>query len=240
MPFAGLRSHRMTNRRRAVPTPPGADGTAHAADGDKVAEVAWVPLLEISQFIPYALFKPVQRHLDAPSLLTTATRMGRLGAPHRRLRRSCTACGGNRTGEGVVTCAQDLPRTFHRRIAHPGRMRHRDGRSRRRSGGQHCPSWATRLDEAAGRSDCSSAKSAKGQHSSDQTRLQPATHETRPSAPMCSRAASGALPCEPKIGGPGVSTTPSPPQYKSAGQRTLPRGFRCVGGSSGAGSGGPS
>lgn len=29
-----------------------------------VAEVAWVTLSEIPRYIPYGLFKPVQRHLD--------------------------------------------------------------------------------------------------------------------------------------------------------------------------------
>lgn len=38
--------------------------TAHVADTDEIAEVAWVTLPEIPRYIPYGLFKPVQRYLD--------------------------------------------------------------------------------------------------------------------------------------------------------------------------------
>lgn len=76
---------------------------------------------------------------------------------------------GDWTGEGVVTCAQVPPLTLHPRIERPGRVRRNDRRSRRRSGDPHCASQASGLGQPAARPDHSSGKSAKGQHSSDQS-----------------------------------------------------------------------
>ncbi len=77
--------------------------------------------------------------------------------------------GGGWTGKGVVTCAQVPPLMLHPRIERPGRVRRNDRRSRRRSGDPHCPSQATGLGQPAAISNYSSVKSAKGQHSFDQT-----------------------------------------------------------------------
>ncbi|WP_411103434.1 NUDIX hydrolase [Streptomyces sp. cmx-4-9] len=40
-------------------------GTAHVADADEIAEVAWATLAEIPRYVPYGIFEPVQQHLDA-------------------------------------------------------------------------------------------------------------------------------------------------------------------------------
>ncbi|MEV8125362.1 NUDIX hydrolase [Streptomyces sp. NPDC085944] len=40
-------------------------GTAHVADTEELAELAWVAHGEIPQYVPYGLFEPVQEYLDA-------------------------------------------------------------------------------------------------------------------------------------------------------------------------------
>ncbi|MCX5390928.1 NUDIX hydrolase [Streptomyces sp. NBC_00094] len=40
-------------------------GTAHVADAEELAELAWVAPGEIPQYVPYGLFEPVQDYLDA-------------------------------------------------------------------------------------------------------------------------------------------------------------------------------
>lgn len=40
-------------------------GTAHVADAEELAEVAWAAHGEIPEYVPYGLFKPVRQHLDA-------------------------------------------------------------------------------------------------------------------------------------------------------------------------------
>jgi 8-oxo-dGTP diphosphatase len=40
-------------------------GTAHVADGDELDAVEWVKINEISEYVPYPFFGPVQEHLDA-------------------------------------------------------------------------------------------------------------------------------------------------------------------------------
>ncbi|MFE2874272.1 NUDIX hydrolase [Streptomyces roseus] len=60
----GERVHPITGRHVSYTACEVVDGTAHAADTDEVAEVAWVSLPEIPRYIPYGLFKPVQRYLD--------------------------------------------------------------------------------------------------------------------------------------------------------------------------------
>ncbi|MFE5717588.1 NUDIX hydrolase [Streptomyces erythrochromogenes] len=64
--FAGLgaRFHPITRRQVSYTTCEMIDGTAHVADADDVAEVAWVTPSEIPRYIPYRLFTPVQRHLE--------------------------------------------------------------------------------------------------------------------------------------------------------------------------------
>ncbi|MGA4875877.1 NUDIX hydrolase [Streptomyces lydicamycinicus] len=39
-------------------------GEAHVADDEELAEVAWVAHGEISEYVPYGLFEPVQEYLD--------------------------------------------------------------------------------------------------------------------------------------------------------------------------------
>ncbi|WP_309144390.1 NUDIX hydrolase [Streptomyces sp. BR123] len=60
----GERVHPITGRQVSYTACEVAGGTAHVADADEIAEVAWVPLPEIPQYIPYGLFKPVRRYLD--------------------------------------------------------------------------------------------------------------------------------------------------------------------------------
>ncbi|GAA2484133.1 hypothetical protein GCM10010406_20500 [Streptomyces thermolineatus] len=43
-------------------------GTAHVADAEEVAELAWVAHGEILEYVPYGLFEPVQEYLDAALL----------------------------------------------------------------------------------------------------------------------------------------------------------------------------
>ncbi|RDG34789.1 NUDIX hydrolase [Streptomyces corynorhini] len=40
-------------------------GTAHVADTEELAELAWVTHREIPQYVPYGLFEPVQAYLDS-------------------------------------------------------------------------------------------------------------------------------------------------------------------------------
>ncbi|MCX5409161.1 NUDIX hydrolase [Streptomyces sp. NBC_00335] len=60
----GERIHPLTNRQVSYTACKVAGGAAHVADHDEIAEVAWVTLSEIPQYIPYGLFTPVQQHLD--------------------------------------------------------------------------------------------------------------------------------------------------------------------------------
>ncbi|GHD63329.1 NUDIX hydrolase [Streptomyces goshikiensis] len=60
----GERVHPITGRRVSYTACELAGETAHVADFDEIAEVAWVTLSEIPRYIPYGLFEPVQRHLD--------------------------------------------------------------------------------------------------------------------------------------------------------------------------------
>ncbi|MGW2010897.1 NUDIX hydrolase [Streptomyces nigrescens] len=39
-------------------------GEAHVADAEELAEIAWVTLGEIPEYVPYGLFEPVQEYLD--------------------------------------------------------------------------------------------------------------------------------------------------------------------------------
>lgn len=45
-------------------------GTAHRAAPDEIADIAWVPLRDVPQYVPDGFFLPVQQYLD-----TTATRL---------------------------------------------------------------------------------------------------------------------------------------------------------------------
>jgi 8-oxo-dGTP diphosphatase len=41
------------------------DGTAHVADEEELAEVAWCDRATLTAYVPYPFFGPVQDHLDA-------------------------------------------------------------------------------------------------------------------------------------------------------------------------------
>ncbi|RSS84319.1 NUDIX hydrolase [Streptomyces sp. WAC06614] len=60
----GERVHPITGRHVSYTACEVVGGAAHVADADEIAEVAWVTLPEIPQYIPYGLFEPVQRYLD--------------------------------------------------------------------------------------------------------------------------------------------------------------------------------
>ncbi|MFD3538637.1 NUDIX hydrolase [Streptomyces sp. NPDC058662] len=60
----GERVHPITGRPVSYTACEVVSGTAHAADLDEIAEIAWVTLSEIPRYIPYGLFDPVQRYLD--------------------------------------------------------------------------------------------------------------------------------------------------------------------------------
>ncbi|MEV6581286.1 NUDIX hydrolase [Streptomyces sp. NPDC051582] len=58
----GERVHPITGRQVSYTACELAGGTA---DVDEIAEVAWATLYEIPRYIPYGLFEPVKRHLNA-------------------------------------------------------------------------------------------------------------------------------------------------------------------------------
>ncbi|RSS49452.1 NUDIX hydrolase [Streptomyces sp. WAC07061] len=60
----GERVHPDTGRLMSYTACEVAGGHAHVADTDELAELVWVALAEISGYIPYRLFEPVQEHLD--------------------------------------------------------------------------------------------------------------------------------------------------------------------------------
>ncbi|MCY0931727.1 NUDIX hydrolase [Streptomyces sp. H27-H1] len=61
----GERVHPITGRPVSYTACEVVGGTAHVADLDEIAEVAWVAPWEIPRYIPYGLFEPVRRHLDS-------------------------------------------------------------------------------------------------------------------------------------------------------------------------------
>ncbi len=61
----GERVHPDTGRSMSYTACEVAGGHAHVVDTDELAELAWVAHTDISEYIPYRLFEPVQEHLDA-------------------------------------------------------------------------------------------------------------------------------------------------------------------------------
>ncbi|MFD7626946.1 NUDIX hydrolase [Streptomyces sp. NPDC059851] len=61
----GERIHPATGRRMSYTACEVVGGSAHVADTDELVELAWVAHPEISRYIPYGLFEPVQEHLDS-------------------------------------------------------------------------------------------------------------------------------------------------------------------------------
>jgi 8-oxo-dGTP diphosphatase len=60
----GQRVHPKTGRAMSYTAAEVVAGEAHVADDEELAEVAWVTHSEISTYVPYGLFGPVQEYLD--------------------------------------------------------------------------------------------------------------------------------------------------------------------------------
>jgi 8-oxo-dGTP diphosphatase len=60
----GERVHPLTQRSVSYFACSVVAGTAHAADSEEVAEVAWCTHADIPKYVPYGLFQPVQAYLD--------------------------------------------------------------------------------------------------------------------------------------------------------------------------------
>ncbi|MEV8392927.1 MULTISPECIES: NUDIX hydrolase [unclassified Streptomyces] len=64
----GERVHPKTGRQMSYTACDVIGGTTHVADAEELAEFAWVAHAEISQYVPYGLFEPVQAYLDTSML----------------------------------------------------------------------------------------------------------------------------------------------------------------------------
>ncbi|MEU3299678.1 NUDIX hydrolase [Streptomyces sp. NPDC006678] len=60
----GERIHPKTGRLMSYTACEVTGGTAYVADTEELAELAWVALGEIPQYVPYGLYEPVQEYLD--------------------------------------------------------------------------------------------------------------------------------------------------------------------------------
>jgi 8-oxo-dGTP diphosphatase len=60
----GERVHPKTGRHMSYVACTLLAGTAHVADAEELAEVAWAAHGELSGYVPYGLFEPVQAYLD--------------------------------------------------------------------------------------------------------------------------------------------------------------------------------
>ncbi|MER8041945.1 NUDIX hydrolase [Streptomyces sp. NPDC094032] len=60
----GERVHPKTGRQMSYTACEVSGGTAHVADTDELAELAWVAHGAIAEYVPYGLFGPVQEYLD--------------------------------------------------------------------------------------------------------------------------------------------------------------------------------
>lgn len=60
----GSRVHPDTGREMHYVACDVVEGEAMVADTDELAEVAWVALDELPEYVPYGLFEPVQAYLD--------------------------------------------------------------------------------------------------------------------------------------------------------------------------------
>ncbi len=59
----GERVHPKTQRVMSYTACDLLSGTAHVADADELAEVAWVTLAQIPEYVPYGVYGPVQDYL---------------------------------------------------------------------------------------------------------------------------------------------------------------------------------
>ncbi|MFR9723757.1 NUDIX hydrolase [Streptomyces sp. MS19] len=64
----GERVHPKTGRLMSYTACRILGGTAHVADTDELAELAWVAHGDIPEYVPYGLFEPVQEYLDGALL----------------------------------------------------------------------------------------------------------------------------------------------------------------------------
>ncbi|MYT99319.1 MULTISPECIES: NUDIX hydrolase [unclassified Streptomyces] len=60
----GERVHPKTGRLMSYTACQTLGGTAHVAGTEELAELAWVTLGDIPEYVPYGLFEPVQDYLD--------------------------------------------------------------------------------------------------------------------------------------------------------------------------------
>jgi 8-oxo-dGTP diphosphatase len=60
----GERIHPKTGRLMSYTACEVVGGTAHVADAEELAQLAWVAHDDIPQYVPYGLFEPVQDYLD--------------------------------------------------------------------------------------------------------------------------------------------------------------------------------
>ncbi|MFI6138002.1 NUDIX hydrolase [Streptomyces griseus] len=60
----GERVHPKTGRLMSYTACQTPGGTAHVADTEELAELAWVAHGDIPEYVPYGLFEPVQDYLD--------------------------------------------------------------------------------------------------------------------------------------------------------------------------------
>ncbi|MGP8296715.1 NUDIX hydrolase [Streptomyces inhibens] len=61
----GERVHPKTGRLMSYTACSVVSGEARVADEEELAEVAWVTLTEVPDYVPYGLFEPVQEYLDS-------------------------------------------------------------------------------------------------------------------------------------------------------------------------------
>ena len=61
----GSRIHPNTGRTMMYVACAVVDGTAHVADEEELAEVAWCDRATLTAYVPYPFYGPVQEHLDA-------------------------------------------------------------------------------------------------------------------------------------------------------------------------------
>ncbi|MFC9228312.1 NUDIX hydrolase [Streptomyces decoyicus] len=63
--FLGERVHPKSRRDMSYTACTVVSGTAYVADTVELAELRWVTLADIPEFVPYGLFSPVQAYLDS-------------------------------------------------------------------------------------------------------------------------------------------------------------------------------
>lgn len=61
----GERVHPTTGRLMSYTASEVVGSTAHVADAEELAELAWVSHGDVPRYVPYGLFRPVQEYLDA-------------------------------------------------------------------------------------------------------------------------------------------------------------------------------